>query len=91
LSVMGPNDKGRAARILGEWYRKEFGPVLSVGIGDSRNDLPLLSSVDVPVLVKKPGGGWEDVDLPRMVRAEGIGPAGRNDVVLGLFSGTNRS
>lgn len=70
------SDKGKAARRLLELYRREFGDVRSVGLGDSRNDEPLLRAVDLPVLVQKPDGTWEDLDLPGLSRVEGVGPAG---------------
>jgi predicted mannosyl-3-phosphoglycerate phosphatase (HAD superfamily) len=47
-----------------------------VGIGDSPNDLPMLLAVDIPVLVQGPEGGWEEVNIPRLRRVEGIGPEG---------------
>jgi len=49
---------------------------LEVTIGDSPNDLPMLSAVDIPVLVQKPGGTWEEIDVPHLHRVEGIGPEG---------------
>ncbi len=74
--AMGPSDKGQAARILIELYRREFGPIFSIGIGDSRNDEPLLQVVDLPALVQKPDGSWEDLELQGLRRVEGIGPEG---------------
>lgn len=69
-------DKGKAVREMIELYRREHREVLSVGLGDSRNDEPLLRAVDLPVLVQKPDGTWEDLDLPGLNRVEGVGPAG---------------
>ena len=69
-------DKGRAVRKLLELYRREHGEVFSVGLGDGRNDEPLLRAVDLPLLVQKPDGTWEDLDLPGLVRVEGVGPEG---------------
>ena len=74
--VMGANDKGRAVDILAKLFRRKLGQVETVGIGDSGNDLPMLAVVDIPVLVQKPGGWWEEMDLPRLVRTEGVGPEG---------------
>jgi len=74
--VMGPNDKGKATRILTALFCRKIGPVQTIGIGDSPNDLPMLSSVDIPVLVQKAGNIWEEMDLPLLHRVEGIGPAG---------------
>jgi len=71
-------DKGKAVRALIDLYRREHGEVFSVGMGDSRNDEPLLRAVDLPVLVQKPDGTWEDLSPspPRLRRVEGVGPEG---------------
>jgi len=79
--VMGASDKGKATAILIDLFRRKLGQVLTAGIGDSLNDLPMLSVVDKPILVQKPGGRWEAVDLPRLSRVKGIGPDGWNQAV----------
>jgi mannosyl-3-phosphoglycerate phosphatase len=75
-TVMGPNDKGKAIGILINLFQKKLGHLKTVGIGDSPNDLPMLSAVDVPVLVQGTEGGWEEVDVPHIRRIEGVGPEG---------------
>jgi mannosyl-3-phosphoglycerate phosphatase len=74
--VTGPNDKGKAARILIDLFNRKSGPIKTIAIGDSPNDLPMLLAVDIPVLVQKPGGIWEEIDIPHLRRVEGIGPEG---------------
>jgi mannosyl-3-phosphoglycerate phosphatase len=74
--VMGPNDKGKATTILIDLFRQKFGSFKTIGIGDSANDAPMLLVVDIPVLVQKPGGDWEEIDVPNLRHAEGIGPEG---------------
>ena len=74
--VTGPNDKGKATRILIDLFRSKLGQLETIAIGDSPNDLPMLSAVDIPVLVQKPGGIWEEIDIPHLHRVEGIGPEG---------------
>lgn len=77
FDVTAGNDKGKAVRILMDLYRKKLGgkPVF-IGIGDSSNDIPMLKSTDVAMLVQKYDGTWADVDIPDVVKVEGIGPAG---------------
>jgi len=75
-SVMGPNDKGKATKMLIKLFQKKLGHLTTVGIGDSLNDLPMLLAVDIPVLVQVSEGGWEEVDIPHLRRVEGIGPEG---------------
>jgi len=49
--ILGKNDKGKAIEILKELYENQFSSIFSVGIGDSLNDLPMLSSVDYPIFL----------------------------------------
>jgi mannosyl-3-phosphoglycerate phosphatase len=74
--ITGPNDKGKATRILIDLFNRKSVPITTIAIGDSSNDLPMLSAVDVPVLVQKPGGIWEEIDIPHLRKVEGIGPEG---------------
>lgn len=85
--IMGDHHKGRAVNILRKLYERRDGPAMTVGIGDSLNDLPFLVAVDRPVLVKKESGRHDSrIDIPGLVRTEGIGPAGWNEAVLRLIS-----
>lgn len=84
--ILGDNDKGRAARVLTEYYRRGQQALTTVGIGDSLNDLPLLEAVDIPVLVQREDGSHLDgVRSPRLVLADGVGPVGWNRAILGMF------
>lgn len=90
--LTGANDKGRAAEVLLRCYHRQgrmdgmTEDFETVGIGDSLNDLPLLLTVDHPVLVQKPDGSYDqDINLPGLIRAPGIGPAGWNHAVLDLL------
>jgi mannosyl-3-phosphoglycerate phosphatase len=74
--VTSSSDKGRATRILIDLFNRKLGPIKSIALGDSPNDLPMLSAVDIPVLVQKPGGTWEEIDIPHLYKVEGIGPEG---------------
>lgn len=84
--VMGDHDKGRAARMLKKWYEKEHGKIITIGLGDALNDLPLLQEVDRPVLVPGEDGAYDsEVDIPGLILAEGTGPKGWNEAVLRLL------
>lgn len=84
--VVGANDKGRAARYLIDLYRRQKGDVFTVGIGDSRNDIPMLSVVDLPMLVQKSVGEWEDIKLENVRKVSDVGPVGWNQAVVDLLS-----
>lgn len=85
-SVMGPNDKGIAIKILINLFARQSGsPVFTIGIGDSINDLPMLSAVDRAFLVQKPNGHWETISVPGLEKIDAIGPVGWNRLPLKLF------
>ena len=84
--LTGDNDKGRACRILAELFRGQRGDIITIGVGDSLNDLPLLAQVDYPVLVMRPDGGYcPGINLPRLIRSPAVGPAGFNHSILELM------
>jgi len=85
--LMGDHHKGRTVHILRRLYERRDGPVMTIGLGDSLNDLPFLFAVDRPVLVKKESGMHDArIDIPGLVRTEGIGPAGWNEAVMSVIS-----
>lgn len=79
--ILGENDKGKAVEILKELYKKEFPSTLTVGIGNSLNDLPMLLSVDHPIFFKEEGRAPE-IPLKNVIWVEGGGPGAWNDVML---------
>lgn len=85
--LMGDHHKGRALNILRSLYERGSGPVTTVGIGDSLNDLPFLLAVDRPVLVRNRSGRHDRrLAAPGLLRTRGIGPAGWNEAVLELLA-----
>jgi mannosyl-3-phosphoglycerate phosphatase family protein len=85
--LLGNSDKGKAVSILTTLYKKATGNITTVALGDNPNDLPMLERVDMPVIVQKHDGSYEPgIDLPRFLKAEGIGPRGWNSVVERILS-----
>jgi mannosyl-3-phosphoglycerate phosphatase len=81
--ILGLSDKGKAVSILTELYKRESGEIITVAIGDSPNDIPMLEKVDRPVVVQKPDGNYEaEINIPELIKADGIGPEGWNKAVL---------
>jgi mannosyl-3-phosphoglycerate phosphatase len=76
--VMGSNDKGVAINQLSVLFRKQFGRIITAGIGDNLNDLPMLKAVDRPYLVQLPNGTWEQISIKgkKLHKVQGIGPEG---------------
>ena len=85
--LLGGNDKGTACRLLIQHCRRQLVTsqerLYTIGIGDSANDLTMLAAVDQPILVQKPDGSYDAAaQLPHVVYAPGIGPAGWNASIL---------
>jgi len=85
--VMGDNDKGKAVKIVTGLYREMWGEIETIGLGDSLNDLPMLSTVDIPILVQKGDYTWENIDVPNLRRVQGIGPEGWSRAIKEIFGG----
>ncbi len=85
--LMGENDKGEAFRLLTDIYREKKEYIVTIALGDSLNDLPMLRAADHPVLVQKPDGSYApEVKLPNLHLAPGAGPAGWNESVQELLN-----
>ena len=83
--VMGGGGKGKAVEILGGLYRKMWGEITTIGLGNGLNDLPLLSQVDIPILVQKRDHSWEDTNLPCLHKVQGVGPEGWSRAIAEIF------
>ena len=84
--ILGDNDKGKAVKILKGLYEKAYGKIKTIGLGDGLNDLPLLQEVDYPVLVQNEDGNYETrIDLPNIIKTDGVGPEGWANAVMGLI------
>lgn len=85
--LLGDNDKGKAVSILTGLYRKKYEEVFTVAIGDGLNDVPMFEQVESCFIVEKAGGGHDErIDLPNLIKAQGIGPHGFNNTIQHLFS-----
>lgn len=87
--LTGHNDKGRAVRILKKLYRLGPGKIVTIGLGDSENDWPMLRAVDLPVLVARPDGCHLEIPEKgrQLLRTSRPGPEGWAEAInflLGL-------
>ncbi|MGC2165809.1 MAG: HAD-IIB family hydrolase [Gallionella sp.] len=84
--VMGNHDKGRALKILMTLYKRQFGDVSSIALGDGMNDLPMLIAADRPVLVKRQNYSVDArLTVPNLMTTKLPGPAGWNEAVTNLL------
>jgi mannosyl-3-phosphoglycerate phosphatase len=84
--ILGKNDKGKAIEILKELYENEFFSVSTVGIGDSLNDLPMLSAVDHPIFLRKKEGFLPEALSPiqNLTIIDGTGPQAWSNAILNV-------
>jgi len=88
--LTGSFDKGTAAARLADMYRRKTGGVLTIGIGDGPNDLPLLRWADRAVAIPaKEGLRPELAAVPGVRVAPVPGPAGWKAGVEDLFRELN--
>ncbi len=77
LHILGGSDKGKATHVLSDLYRKKIGDVITIGLGDAENDLPLFKAVDWAFLIQKPSGTWESLPpLSHLRKVQKAGPLG---------------
>lgn len=77
LTVMGNTaNKGLAMQWLGQQY-KDDRPMLTIALGDSPNDEPMLNAADIAVIIKSARSeSIKIVGLQQTIRTELSGPAG---------------
>jgi mannosyl-3-phosphoglycerate phosphatase len=70
-------DKGRAVTETTRLFQAQSDDrIITAGLGDAENDYVMLRAVDLPVLIPKPDGSYEDMDLPGLRRAPYPGSRG---------------
>jgi mannosyl-3-phosphoglycerate phosphatase len=79
-------DKGKAVRITADIFSENIKDrIISVGIGDSANDISMLGSVDIPVLIPHQDGSYENLDLEKLIRAVRPGSEGWNMTMMDIL------
>jgi mannosyl-3-phosphoglycerate phosphatase len=79
-------DKGRAVQQCAQIFaRNTENGVVTIGLGDSANDISMLESVDVPILLPHSDGSYEDIDLVNLIKADHPGSIGWNDAILDVL------
>jgi mannosyl-3-phosphoglycerate phosphatase family protein len=83
--ITGHGNKDHSVNLLASCYRRAFGDIITVGLGDGMNDLDFLSCVDVPVIIRSKAAEELRSLLPRARLTDLAGPAGWNRAVLELL------
>ena len=75
-------DKGRAVRVVTEIFRSNWeGDLVTIGLGDSLNDLPMLEEVDHPVVIPGVSRELQSAMGERATIAGAAGCRGWNEAV----------
>lgn len=85
--INGDHDKGRAVRLLSDIYKNNTKDIdwVTVGLGDSLNDLPMLEIVDKAILLKDQQGAYDPKVRLLNLMYEEAGPKGWSKAILGLI------
>ncbi len=79
-------DKATAIKKLILHYNGLHGVTYtSIALGDSENDLTMLRSVDVPILIPHSDGSYTAFETPRLIKAPYPGPKGWSVTLKGYF------
>ena len=82
--LIGQNDKGTAVQILKRVYANTCPDktIWTAGLGDSANDIPMLRHVDMPVVIRKKTGEWEQIHgIQRTIYSDKAGPRGWAEII----------
>ena len=83
--ITGENDKSTAVRYLSELYRRAWGDVHTIGVGDGHNDTMFLQSVDTPIVVRSPFALVLKVAVPRSHVTRVTGTEGWNEAIMAML------
>lgn len=84
--VTAGSDKGKAVKVLAELFKLNLGKIMAIGIGDNDSDLPMLSMVDLPILVQVQRNRWRKLKLRHVRKVRGVGPEGWSAAVRELVA-----
>jgi mannosyl-3-phosphoglycerate phosphatase len=85
--LFGSCDKGGAVERLSNWFGGHYSNMVTVGLGDSANDIPMLRKVDIPVLIKSAESVHEMEDAIKDIYVTtDTGPMGWNRAVMDLLN-----
>lgn len=79
-------NKGSAVvKVIGHYRGRGEGPVTTVGIGDSENDIAMFKVVDIPVVVRKKDGTIIATGLDRVRSTVKAGPEGFSEAITSII------
>jgi mannosyl-3-phosphoglycerate phosphatase len=85
--ILGANDRMAAVLALYSLFERYYGPIRTIGFGDTAGDASFLDTLDVPVVVRSSHEMTLKSQVPRGLMTRRIGPAGWNEAILALLGG----
>ena len=77
LHLIGHCSKGKALSFLCEKYQKQQDePILSIALGDGKNDIPMLNAADYAVLIRSPVHPFPLTNKEKLIKTDHYGPYG---------------
>ncbi len=80
--VGAEQDKGKSVKYLISLFERLYGNVISIGLGDSKNDVDFLKVVDIPIVIRRKNGSFLDVKLENKIVSDLPETRGWNEVLL---------
>jgi mannosyl-3-phosphoglycerate phosphatase len=85
-------DKGSALHLCARIFaRNTDGEAVTIGLGDSADDISMLKRVDIPILLPRFDGSYEHIDLVNLIKADHPGSRGWNDTLLSVLNKLEKS
>ncbi len=87
--VISPVSKGDSIKWLIKKYQNLEPETqwLTIGLGDSFNDVSMFEQVDYPILIRNPHGKRPDINhIPKLIESDKPGPEGWNVEILNLIN-----
>jgi len=85
-------DKGSAVRLCTQIFaRNSDDNLITIGLGDSTDDISMLKCVDIPILLPRFDGSYEHIDLANIIKADHPGSRGWNDTILSVLNRLEKS
>lgn len=84
IHVLGQTNKGHAFEWLAAQSKTQHKPNM-IALGDSHNDLDMLSIADTAVLCRSPSNPFPPFSHKNLIKTEQYGPQGWNDSILAII------